>query len=183
MQLPKLAGIKTVPGTDLIETAKAFVSARLASLSVKGAIKCLTSQKTSPTRQTTNTSQPATHSERSKQTKHVDIVAAWINAPPEERTRAINSIGFEPLITDRQQPAPTELVPVNLIQDDLSTPPFRSRRRPHSSGPGRRPRSRAAASLSSRSPAGRAVTHACSPTEPVFVQMTIQRARASSRLI
>ena len=120
MQLAKLAGIKTVPGTDLIETANAFVAANLASLSVKGAIKCLTSTKTSPTRQPTSTSQPAAHSERSKQTKHVDIVAAWINAPPEERTRAINSIGFEPLLAavpqdwiplivdwlaDRQQPA------------------------------------------------------------------------------
>jgi hypothetical protein len=138
MQLAKLAGIKTVPGTDLIETANAFVAANLASLSVKGAIKCLTSTKTSPTRQPTSTSQPAAHSERSKQTKHVDIVAAWINAPPEDRTRAINSIGFEPLLAalpqdwiplildrlaDRQQPALTEMVPVDLTPDDLSIPP------------------------------------------------------------
>jgi hypothetical protein len=135
MQLAKLGGIKTVPGTDLIETAKAFVAANLAGLSVKGAIKCLKSR---PTRRTTSTFQPAAHSERSKQTKHVDIVAAWINAPLEERTRAINSIGFEPLLAalpqdwiplildrlaDRQQPAPTEIVPVGLIPDDLSIPP------------------------------------------------------------
>jgi hypothetical protein len=39
MQLAKLAGIKTVPGTDLIETAKAFVAANLASLSVKGPVQ------------------------------------------------------------------------------------------------------------------------------------------------
>ena len=82
MQLAKLAGIKPVPGTDLIETAKAFVAANLAGLSVKDAIKCLTSPKTSPTRQTTSTSQPAAHSERSNQTKHVDIIAVWDNAPP-----------------------------------------------------------------------------------------------------
>jgi hypothetical protein len=40
MQLATLAGIKSVPGTDLIEAAKAFVAANLAGLSVKGAIKC-----------------------------------------------------------------------------------------------------------------------------------------------
>jgi hypothetical protein len=138
MQFAKLAGIKTVPGTDLIETAKAFAAANLPGLSVKGAIKCLTSTKTNPTRQPNSTSQPAAHSERSNQTKHLDIVAAWINAPPQERTRAINSIGVEPVLAalpqewiplildrlaNRQQPAPTEMVPLDLIPDDLSTPP------------------------------------------------------------
>ena len=31
-------------------------------------------------------------------TTHIDILAAWIGATPEERTKAIDSIGFEPLL-------------------------------------------------------------------------------------
>jgi hypothetical protein len=78
----------------------------------------------------------ASSSKRVKHT-HITIIEAWDGAPPEDRTKAISSIGRKALmaalpqdwiplivdrLTDRQEPAPTEMV-VGLIPDDLSTPP------------------------------------------------------------
>jgi hypothetical protein len=69
----------------------------LVGLSLRGAIKKLTPPKTKPAG---HTSQPAARSERSKPKQpagrrrtHIDILAIWDEAPPEERVKAIDSIG------------------------------------------------------------------------------------------
>ena len=83
-------------------------------------------------------------------TTHIDVLSAWINADAEARTKAINSIGLEPLlaiippawwplierhIVDRRQPlVPSSAVtasPANLdIPDDLSISGFLRREQP-----------------------------------------------------
>jgi hypothetical protein len=75
-------------------------------------------------------------------TTHIDIIAAWMNAPLEERTKAIDSIGLMPLlaalppnwlpvleqwIADRQQPLVPAAVPTDpdlVIPRDLTIPEF-----------------------------------------------------------
>jgi hypothetical protein len=131
MQLARLAGQNRPRGTDL------------AGMTIKGAIKYLTPPKPCNSA-TVGAIKPATRSERNKpdesargkRIKHVDILAIWDRAPPEERTKAINSVGFKPLfaalppdwvpliekwLADRRQPA-ASAASTSAVSDDLTIP-------------------------------------------------------------
>jgi hypothetical protein len=43
-------------------------------------------------------------SDSKSRVSHIDIIAAWNDAPPEERTKAIDGIGLKPLLTALPQP-------------------------------------------------------------------------------
>jgi hypothetical protein len=86
----------------------------------------------------TNTRKTSAAPESKSRITHINILAVWNEAPPEERTKAVDAIGLDgwsapipddwwPLLEKRvaerrRPPAPAEKVLVGLIPDDLSIP-------------------------------------------------------------
>jgi hypothetical protein len=75
-------------------------------------------------------------------TGHTDIIGDWLGASAEERTRALDGIGLEPLLAaippawwplierhlaERQKPPIPTVTATAAIPDDFSTPPFLQR--------------------------------------------------------
>jgi hypothetical protein len=128
--------------------AKASSATLLADLSIERAIKCL-----SPSRQSEKSVEPKEVRERHNpergtpaKTTYTDIIAAWIGASSDEKTKAIDSIGLESLLAaipqhwllvmeqhlaDRRQIAtPPHITNDRGIPDDLSIPTFLQREQP-----------------------------------------------------
>ena len=124
--------------------ANASSATHLADLSIERAVKRL-SQPALPPGSTLPPPVPPprkTGPVPSAKTTHGDVVAAWMGAPPEERARAVDSIGLEPLwaaipppwlpLIERRIAAQHRAVARSTvpIPDDLSIPVFLKREQP-----------------------------------------------------
>jgi hypothetical protein len=130
--------------------AKPTCKSDLTDLSIEAAIK-----KLSPLKLPGKSVAPKKSNERSKpepsasKTDHADIVAAWISAPADERTRALDGIGLGPLlaamptafwplieqhIAERKETAAPTALTQSVIPDDLTIPTFLDRRAPKKEG-------------------------------------------------
>jgi hypothetical protein len=118
----------------LIE-AKPSSRTDLAGLSIQAAIKKLSPPKLLVTPKQSNDRKP--NAPPAPKTEHADILAAWVNAPIAERTRAIEGIGLAPLlpavpsewlplmekhIADRQKPPAPIVEAIALPENDLTVP-------------------------------------------------------------